>query len=105
MTLMKTKTVFVCQSCGSQSARWVGKCPNCEEWNSYVEETSVPRVDSGKMRVQIAAQAAAAPVLLKEVDIDSRKAFFDRYRGIRPGHGRRYSCGFRDFDRRGSGDR
>ena len=75
---MKTKTVFVCQSCGSQSARWVGKCPNCEEWNSYVEETSVPRVDSGKMRVEIAAQAAAAPVLLKEVDMTQEKRFLTR---------------------------
>jgi len=84
---MKTKTVFVCQSCGSQSARWVGKCPNCEEWNSYVEETSTPRVDSAKMRVQIAAQAMTAPVLLKEVDIYQEKRFltaigeFDRVIG------------------------
>ena len=84
---MKTKTVFVCQSCGSQSARWVGKCPNCEAWNSYVEETSVPRVDSGKMRVEIAAQAASAPVLLKAVDMTREKRFltcigeFDRVMG------------------------
>jgi len=84
---MKTKTAFVCQNCGSQSARWVGKCPNCEAWNSYVEETSVARVDSGKMRVEIAAQAAAAPVLLKAVDMTQEKRFltgigeFDRVMG------------------------
>lgn len=72
---MKTKTAFVCQNCGSQSARWVGKCPNCEAWNSYVEETSVSRVDSGKMRVEIAAQAASAPVLLKAVDMTREKRF------------------------------
>ncbi|MCK5581353.1 MAG: hypothetical protein KAJ18_08785, partial [Candidatus Omnitrophica bacterium] len=35
---MKTKTFFVCQNCGSQSPRWAGKCPNCESWNSFVEE-------------------------------------------------------------------
>ncbi len=53
--VMKTKTVFVCQNCGSQSARWVGKCPNCEEWNSYVEETTMPRNEQAGMRAQIAA--------------------------------------------------
>ncbi|MBF0504065.1 MAG: DNA repair protein RadA [Candidatus Omnitrophica bacterium] len=84
---MKTKTLFVCQSCGSQSARWVGKCPNCEEWNSYVEETSTLREGSGKMRDQIAAQAAVLPVLLKEVDLALEKRHltqigeFDRVMG------------------------
>ena len=35
---MKTKTFFICQSCGTQSPRWIGKCPGCQSWNSYVEE-------------------------------------------------------------------
>ncbi|MFW5760873.1 MAG: DNA repair protein RadA [Cyclobacteriaceae bacterium] len=34
----KAKTVFFCQNCGAQSAKWIGKCPSCHEWNSYVEE-------------------------------------------------------------------
>lgn len=33
-----TKTIFVCQNCGSQSPKWQGKCANCDSWNSYVEE-------------------------------------------------------------------
>jgi|SRR6185437_5249340 len=36
--MAKTKTVFFCQNCGAQSAKWIGKCPNCGEWNTYVEE-------------------------------------------------------------------
>ncbi|WP_370088080.1 DNA repair protein RadA [Ekhidna sp.] len=36
--MAKTKTVFFCQSCGTESAKWVGKCPSCGEWNTYVEE-------------------------------------------------------------------
>ena len=36
--MAKTKTIFFCQSCGSESAKWVGKCPACGEWNTYVEE-------------------------------------------------------------------
>ncbi|MGQ9679012.1 MAG: hypothetical protein ACUVUD_07025, partial [bacterium] len=31
------KTKFVCQNCGYESARWLGRCPNCGEWNSLVE--------------------------------------------------------------------
>lgn len=36
--MTKSITKYVCQSCGYESPRWVGKCPNCEEWNSMVEE-------------------------------------------------------------------
>ncbi|MBR3632113.1 MAG: DNA repair protein RadA [Elusimicrobiaceae bacterium] len=35
---MKFKTVFVCQKCGYESVKWAGKCPDCGEWNSLVEE-------------------------------------------------------------------
>ncbi len=34
----KVKTVYFCQNCGAQSAKWVGKCSSCGEWNTYVEE-------------------------------------------------------------------
>jgi len=36
--LSKAKTAFFCQKCGAQSPKWIGKCPSCGEWNSYVEE-------------------------------------------------------------------
>ncbi len=84
---MKTKTVFVCQECGSQSPRWVGKCPNCAAWNTYVEETQETRPDNEKMRIKIAAASAIAPVLLKDVDVYQDKRFltgiseFDRVMG------------------------
>ncbi|MFA5068592.1 MAG: DNA repair protein RadA [Candidatus Omnitrophota bacterium] len=35
---MALKTVFSCQNCGYQSAKWVGRCPECERWNSFVQE-------------------------------------------------------------------
>ena len=34
----KTETVFVCQECGHKVGKWLGKCPECGEWNSLVEE-------------------------------------------------------------------
>ena len=36
--MAKARTVFFCQSCGAQSAKWIGRCPVCGEWNTYVEE-------------------------------------------------------------------
>ena len=38
---MKTKTIFTCESCGYQSPKWVGKCPECQEWNSIKEEQQI----------------------------------------------------------------
>src|SRR5688500_9564784 len=35
-------TIYVCQNCGSQSRKWLGRCPDCGEWNSYVEEKFRP---------------------------------------------------------------
>ncbi len=35
---MKQKTAFFCQNCGYESSKWAGKCPNCGEWNTFVEE-------------------------------------------------------------------
>lgn len=38
---MKSKTVFVCSSCGNETVKWYGKCPACGEWNTMVEESAV----------------------------------------------------------------
>ncbi len=57
--MSKSKTLFFCQSCGYESAKWLGKCPSCETWNSFVEEVVTKeaanktewRQESGKNRV------------------------------------------------------
>jgi DNA repair protein RadA/Sms len=36
--MSKVKTTFFCQSCGAQSPKWIGNCPSCKQWNTYVEE-------------------------------------------------------------------
>ncbi|MBQ2545637.1 MAG: DNA repair protein RadA, partial [Clostridia bacterium] len=36
---MKSKTVYVCSECDYQSAKWLGRCPQCNAWNSFTEET------------------------------------------------------------------
>jgi DNA repair protein RadA/Sms len=40
-----SKTLFACSSCGSQSQKWLGKCPDCGEWNTFVEELAAPPVE------------------------------------------------------------
>ncbi|MBQ3845263.1 MAG: DNA repair protein RadA [Bacteroidales bacterium] len=44
--MSKTKTVFFCKECGNESPKWIGHCPGCGAWNSYVEETVVTGKDS-----------------------------------------------------------
>lgn len=46
--MAKIKNVFVCQSCGYENPKWLGKCPGCGAWNSMTEETRSPAVDFGR---------------------------------------------------------
>jgi DNA repair protein RadA/Sms len=43
--MSKTKTAFFCKNCGYESAKWLGKCPSCNEWNVFVEEVLVKGSD------------------------------------------------------------
>ncbi len=43
--MSKSKSAFFCSSCGHESAKWVGKCPNCGNWNTFVEEVIVKGTD------------------------------------------------------------
>src|SRR5262245_23160678 len=66
---MKSKTVFACQECGAQSAKWVGRCPDCGAWNSMVEERPVPAaVVAGASEKRYALAAASGPQLYAEID-------------------------------------
>ncbi len=41
-----TRTAFICQQCGKESLKWLGRCPDCQEWNTFVETTVSPTVPS-----------------------------------------------------------
>lgn len=43
--MSKTRSGFFCQNCGYESSKWVGKCPSCEQWNTFVEEVIVKGTD------------------------------------------------------------
>ncbi|MCK5076781.1 MAG: AAA family ATPase [Calditrichia bacterium] len=46
--MAKTKTIFTCQSCGYQTVKWLGKCPDCSAWNTMIEEIISHKSGSAK---------------------------------------------------------
>ena len=71
MTMAKgKKTVFFCQNCGHEESKWLGQCPACKEWNTFVEEkVTVPKAGNASA-LGPAGGAAPQPVLLTSVDTD-----------------------------------
>ena len=49
--MARPRTIFTCQSCGHVAHRWMGKCPDCEAWNSFVEETERSDVKAPVMQI------------------------------------------------------
>jgi DNA repair protein RadA/Sms len=49
--MSKVRTAYFCQNCGTQSVKWVGKCPSCGEWNTFVEEI-IQKTDSGGIGIK-----------------------------------------------------
>lgn len=56
----RVTTVFACQSCGSVSPKWLGRCPDCGEWNTYVEEAVADRPAPAESHVAPIAEASSA---------------------------------------------
>ena len=66
---MKPKSVFACLECGAQSAKWLGRCPECGAWNSLVEERPVPAAAAAaSAEKRYALAAAAGPQLYADID-------------------------------------
>ena len=66
--MSKTKTVFVCQNCGAESPKWIGRCPSCKEWNTYHEEIVAPA--TSRESAFVLSQEKRKPELLSSVSSD-----------------------------------
>jgi DNA repair protein RadA/Sms len=83
--MAKKKTVFVCQNCGYRSPKWVGRCPQCGQWNSLVEELEPPKKET-KRRGWVES-SLKTPVPITQVSQRSRERLksgieeFDRLTG------------------------
>ena len=79
---MKEKTIFFCTECGYESAKWMGKCPGCNSWNTMVEQrvTKTTKVFSD-------TAPKSTPKKIKEIEVTSEERFttgigeFDRVLG------------------------
>lgn len=63
------KTVFFCQNCGYESAKWMGQCPGCRQWNTFVEEVvDTKKITSGSQHA--ASHTDIRPISLQEIRTD-----------------------------------
>lgn len=65
--LAKSRAAFVCQNCGFSSPKWIGRCPDCSSWNSFVEEEAVFR------QVSQSSSSYREPVLLHKVESQEKE--------------------------------
>ncbi|MCR5655793.1 MAG: DNA repair protein RadA [Lachnospiraceae bacterium] len=81
----KAQSAFFCQECGYESSKWMGQCPACHAWNTFVEERVVTGTKSASGKSVTAS--ANQPVLLKDISADTAQRFttgideFDRVLG------------------------
>ncbi|NOY38432.1 MAG: DNA repair protein RadA [Chlorobi bacterium] len=79
--MAKSKSVYICQNCGAESPKWVGHCPVCREWNTYVEERIPTQKLSRKGHIR---NNVLPPAPLSEVESSGY---------------RRHTCGIGEFNR------
>jgi DNA repair protein RadA/Sms len=82
--MARARTAFFCRECGNESARWQGRCPGCNEWNTLVEEPAAPRRPSATARGNGRHPAPAAEAV--------------RLRDVRGAEDTRWSSGIAEFD-------
>ena len=81
----KSKTQFVCQSCGYQAPKWLGRCPGCQEWNTFVEERMIE--ERTPERDILGFESEAVPTPVTEIVAEEKGRFqigiseFDRVLG------------------------
>ena len=69
--MAKTRSVYVCQNCGAEAVKWLGKCPACGEWNTYVEER-IAKDTSGRPGL-VTVSRNATPKPLREIESSSEQ--------------------------------
>ena len=75
-------TAFFCKECGYESAKWMGQCPACKEWNTFVEEPIVKKESSSSGKIRLTERRK--PVALSEISIEEKD---------------RVSTGYQELDR------
>ncbi len=71
--MAKTRSVYVCQNCGVDSPKWIGKCPSCGEWNTFVEEIIHKENSSSKISMAGFEPIKQKPVLISSVETQAEE--------------------------------
>ncbi len=72
----KIRSVFFCQSCGYESSKWMGQCPGCREWNTFVEETVKPAAKAAKgVSSSASAGSYEAPKALSDIEMNDEERY------------------------------
>lgn len=69
--MAKTKNIFVCQECGYEAAKWMGQCPSCNTWNSFVEEIKIKKNSSAHKNDLLAGENK--PELLSKINTENEQ--------------------------------
>jgi DNA repair protein RadA/Sms len=68
----KSKTTYFCSNCGTESPKWIGKCPNCGEWNTFVEEKVVEKSAKQQAGYNSDKTESSAPVKISDINAESQ---------------------------------
>lgn len=66
--MAKLKTRYICQECGYETARWLGKCPGCNQWNTLVETPMEAQAEAPERKLKQARGSGAEPVRLSDIE-------------------------------------
>ena len=72
MAKPKKVNIYFCQSCGYESSKWMGQCPGCREWNTFVEE-AVEKKSAGKIKSVQGGNEELKPAKISEIDMQSKQ--------------------------------
>ncbi len=75
--MAKAKEVYVCNQCGYETAKWMGKCPNCNSWNTLEEQEVVPQPKSQKAQLNGGRVISSADIYkMNEIDTDDEIRYY-----------------------------
>ena len=69
--MAKAKSVYFCQECGFESSKWMGQCPGCGQWNTFVEE----RVEPKRQAASVQQAQSVKPVPLSAIEMKQEERF------------------------------
>jgi len=73
--MAKIKTKYVCQECGYETTKWLGKCPECTKWNTFVEEIEQKSVSKSKDVFMIDKSSTSKPVSINSIQTKEEQRF------------------------------